>query len=195
MHEMYINVWHIITIMEREAATLVKEYAYLDENTIEVLVPGCLGIFNQLYDEESVTHIDSIKLRPGSRIYVVSPGEGSEDVEIARMEFYKGQIDMDLTGETVLRFYAALVKFLEQNGAENFITTTVTRNDEGFEITVRRLNAKDTPAEKIRRLEAARKQIHALASSCTGLLRVAEDAGDLDEVISLLKVIRELTAE
>lgn len=173
----------------------MKEYTCLDEDTIEVLVPGCLGIFNQLDDPESVTHIDSIKLRPGSRIYVAHPDDGSVDIRIARMEFYKGQIDMDLTGESVLRFYAALIKLLEQNGAENFITSTVTRNDEGFEITVCRLNGRDSPAQKIQRLEVAKKQINALASSCTGLLRVAEDAGDLDEVISLLKEIRELTAE
>ena len=172
---------------------MMEEYTHLDVNTIEVLVPGCLGIFNQLDNPESVTHIDSIKLQPGSRIYVIPPGGGPEDIEIERLEIYKQQLDMSLTGEPVIRFYAAMVKLLEQNGAENFISTKVMHDDDGFEITVQRINGKDSPAEKIQRLEAARKQIHALASSCSGLLRVAEDAGDLDEVISLLNEIRDLT--
>lgn len=112
--------------------------------------------------------------------------DNNEQVMIEDLSVYRGQINMSLNGEPVKRFYAGLLDLLEVNGAENFLTAEITYKGEGFVIAVERLNGKDSPVKKLKRYEAATNDVYRRLAACRGLLTVATDAGDLDEVIGLL---------
>lgn len=110
----------------------------------------------------------------------------SEQIMIEDLSVYRGQINMNLSGEPVKRFYAALLDLLETNGAENFLTTEIAYKGEGFVITVERLNGKDSPVKKIQRYEEMSNQVKTKLNTCRGLLCVVENDQDINEVIDLL---------
>jgi len=70
-------------------------------------------------------------------------------------------IDMKLSGEPAKMFMISLVEFFKQNGGENYITLVVEDNSGKYAITIENCNGKDTPSEKIARLE---KEIENLKS-------------------------------
>lgn len=76
-----------------------------------------------------------------------------KELMVESMEFQNGQLNMELSGEPMRKFYAILLKMFEDNKCENFLTVTVEHNSMKYAITIQNCNGTLTPAEKILKLE------------------------------------------
>lgn len=80
---------------------------------------------------------------------------GGSEVMVHELHFVDGKIDMRISGMPAKLFMFYLIQLFEQNGGKNFLTSTIADNRTGkkYEITVRDCTGKESPAEKITRLE------------------------------------------
>jgi hypothetical protein len=82
-----------------------------------------------------------------------------DELMLRNMKYDENGLEMSLSGEPAKLFLRMLVDLFEQNGGENFLTMTIHNQDKKYEITIVNQNGKDTPAEKVERLQKEIEQL------------------------------------
>lgn len=90
----------------------------------------------------------------------------SKELMLHEMSLENGSLDMKLSGEPAKAFMAALIKLFKDNGGINFLETTALWSGDKYSISIINCNGKDTPGEKLNRLQ---QEIKDLNSQCDAL--------------------------
>ena len=94
----------------------------------------------------------------------MSKQDKDQELLLHGMSIEDGAVNMKLGGEPANLFMGMLVGFFEENGGENFLTTTIQSPLKRYEITIRNLDGIDSPAEKLGRIEEEKHELHAVLS-------------------------------
>lgn len=103
------------------------------------------------------------------------------DVKVVSINGIAGQLEMQIEGEPAKLFLAMLIGTFEQNGAENYLTTTIDYKEHHYAVTIQNCDGTLTPEEKIGRLQRERDALlEDLRGDCASC--VHRDAGVKSDV-------------
>lgn len=89
----------------------------------------------------------------------------SENINVHSINMDDNGMNMAVSGEAAKYFMITLIKFFENNDGENFLTLTVQKKDKKHELTMRDARGRDTPVERLQRLE---EEVEWLRKHCEG---------------------------
>ncbi len=117
-----------------------------------------------------------------------------QELYVHEMNVENGALNMKLGGEPAKFFMMMLIGFFEENGGENFLTTTVENQAKRYEITIRNLNGQDSPAEKVARIQKENDELHAVLAKLQTYLdfsKPVESSLDLEDSIGVNRTFKQ----